>query len=713
MRNRKANVSQREIPFPAGTVLISKTDTKGIITYANSAFVEISGYSREELIGKNHNIVRHPDMPPKVFEWLWSTLKSERPWRGVLKNRCKNGDHYWVNATVAPVVENSVVTGYVSVRRQPTREQVAETEARYREWSRGDRQIVSRYERYKFKNWTLISKLQFLIQTSLLLTLSMAQVFITSNMREESRMLAEEKGAQIANEIIDSANMLMVTGQIGDADSRKLLIQKVSTGKNVKTVQIVRAQKVIDLYGAGLPEEVIKDDAQRRVIESKRGSVSYFEDAQGDHMLRVITPYEASKDFHGTDCTVCHQSEEGTVLGASDVVINLQPDLDRIGRIETETILGQVALHVFLFLFIGFSVKRYVRRPADMVRTEFRHIMEGNLDGELDISVHDEMGILLCEIQTMQTSLRTMVDEIVTPVKKMQERIVDMDAKVTGVAHNAVTEQDHIQQIAATMEQFSQSVVEVANMASDSLEDAKAMQQIVDENNRNMELSIVATGKVASTVQSSSKTISDLGESIRRVGMIANAIKEIAEQTNLLALNAAIEAARAGEQGRGFAVVADEVRKLAERTAISTKDIAQTIAEINSISDAAVVSMQSVVSEVEDGITLIRKNGDGLKQIMSATMSVSERIDHIANASKGQSAAGESVVLSLESITGLVENNTLSAQDAKLSAEELAKSADELSRAGYPLTKCAVSKKVQGCGDNNHVSRRRKKCLIC
>lgn len=693
MQNKNAYVSQKEVPFPAGKVLVSKTDTQGIITYANDAFVAISGFSREELVGKNHNIVRHPDVPPEAFRWLWDTLKSERPWRGLVKNRCKNGDHYWVNATIAPIIENGAIMGYVSVRRQPTREQVTEAEALYREMNRTGRQMASKYERYKFKNWSLIAKLQFLIQASLLVVLSAAQVFISSNLREESRSLAEEKGAQIANEIIDSANLLMVTGQIGDTNNRKLLIQKVSAGVHVKTVQIVRAKPVVDLYGAGLPEEVIKDDAQRRVIESKQASVSYFRNEQGDHLLRIITPYKASKDFHGTDCTVCHQSEEGAVLGASDVVINLQPDLDRIGRMETETILGQVALHIFLFFFIGYSVKRYVRRPADMVRTEFRHIMEGNLDGELDISVHDEMGVLLCEIQTMQSYLRTMVDEIVTPVRKMQERIVDMDAKVTGVAHNAVTEQDHIQKIAATMEQFSQSVAEVANMAADSLHDAREMRQIVDENNRNMELSIEATGKVASTVQSSSKTISDLGESIRRIGVIANAIKEIADQTNLLALNAAIEAARAGEQGRGFAVVADEVRKLAERTATSTKDITQTIAEINAISDAAVVSMQSAVSEVEGGITLIRKNGEGLKQIMSATMNVSERVDHIATASKEQSAAGESVAQSLESITGLVDNNTLSAQDAKRSAEELAKSADELSKAGYPLTKCAVDKR--------------------
>ncbi|HLP98498.1 MAG TPA: methyl-accepting chemotaxis protein [Sideroxyarcus sp.] len=692
MQNKNAYVSQKEVPFPAGTVLVSKTDTKGIITYANDAFVDISGYSREELLGKNHNLVRHPDMPPQAFKWLWDTLKQERPWRGIVKNRCKNGDFYWVKATVAPIIESGGIIGYVSVRRPPTREQVAAAEVLYRELSQSGAQVVSKYERYKFKNWSLTSKLQFLIQGSLIIVLSAAQMFVSANLREESQTLAEEKGAQIANEIIDSANMLMVTGQIGEADNRKLLIQKVSSGVNVKSVQLVRTKTVADLYGPGLPEEQLRDAVQRSVAESGKASVTFERDERKAPTLRVVTPYLASKNFHGTDCTGCHATTEGTVLGVSDVVIDLKPDYARIHRMEMQTIAGQVALHVFLFFFIGFCVRRYVRHPAAMVRAEFRNIMEGNLDGELDISIHDEMGQLLCEIQTMQSYLRTMVDEIVTPVAAIRGRIAEVDARVTGVAQNALNEQDHIQQIASTMEQFGQSVAEVANMAMDSLNDAKAMRQIVDENNRNMELSIEATGRVATTVQSSSKTISDLGESIQRIGVIANAIKEIAEQTNLLALNAAIEAARAGEQGRGFAVVADEVRKLAERTATSTKDISRTISEITSISDAAVVSMQGAVTEVESGIALIRKNGDGLKEIMSATQQVSDRVEHIATASKEQSVAGESVSQSLERITGLVDSNTHSAQDAKAAAEELAKSADELSKAGYPLTKCAVSK---------------------
>jgi len=690
MQNKNAYVSQKEAPFPAKTVLISKTDTKGVITYCNDAFVAISGYSRAELIGKNHNIVRHPDMPPQAFKWLWDTLKAERPWRGMVKNLCKNGDHYWVRATVVPIIESGKIIGYVSVRKAPTRNQVAEADAYYRGLNQSGAQVVSKFERFKIKNWALSHKLQAAIQIPLLIILTVAQVCITDLLKEDILRVAAEKGDLIATQIIDSGNMLMVTGQISDADNRKLLLKKVTSSGNVKTAQVVRGQQVVDQYGAGQPEEQLKDDAQRKAIESRQQNIAFGKDASGDPVMRIITPYLASRDFHGTDCTTCHTVQAGTVLGASDVVIDLKPEFARISEMEFWMMIGQVVLQLFMYFFIGFCVHKFISRPMADVDKEFRNIMEGNLDTELDISIQDEMGKLLCEIQIMQAYLRTTVDEIATPVAYIQGRIRDLDARVSGVAGNALIEQDNIQAIAAAMEQFSQSVAGVAGMAADSLADAKTTQHIVEENSRSMDMSIAATRRVADTVQASSKTITDLGSSIQKIGAISNAIKEIAEQTNLLALNAAIEAARAGEQGRGFAVVADEVRKLAERTATSTRDIATTIREINTIADSAVKSMQGAVSEVDGGIALIRKNGDGLKEIMAATINMAERVEHIASASREQSVAGESVANSLERITTLVESNVQSVHEAKLAAEALAMSATELKMAGYPLTKCAL-----------------------
>ena len=130
-------VTQVEVPFPKGRYLVSRTDLKGQITYTNETFVFVSGFDREELIGKNHNLIRHPDMPPAAFAWLWETIKEGRPWRGIVKNRCKNGDFYWVDALVVPVLQNNKTTGYMSVRTEPTRQQIADAEALYRQLKEG------------------------------------------------------------------------------------------------------------------------------------------------------------------------------------------------------------------------------------------------------------------------------------------------------------------------------------------------------------------------------------------------------------------------------------------------------------------------------------------------------------------------------------------------------------------------------------------------
>jgi PAS domain S-box-containing protein len=118
-------VTQHEIDYASTKTFVTKTDIKGMITYANDSFVEVSGFSREELIGKNHNIVRHPDMPVWAFEDLWMTVKGGHPWTGIVKNRAKNGDHYWVRATVSPIIKDRVVVGYLSLRKKPDRIEIS------------------------------------------------------------------------------------------------------------------------------------------------------------------------------------------------------------------------------------------------------------------------------------------------------------------------------------------------------------------------------------------------------------------------------------------------------------------------------------------------------------------------------------------------------------------------------------------------------------
>lgn len=131
---RSVQVSEREIPYPEGRLIISRTDLNGILTHANEAFVELSGYPREELIGQPHAILRHPDMPKAAFKDLWDTMQAGKKWHGYVKNLRKDGSHYWVYATAVPNVRGGKVVGYTSVRRKPSRKKIDELSAVYKQW---------------------------------------------------------------------------------------------------------------------------------------------------------------------------------------------------------------------------------------------------------------------------------------------------------------------------------------------------------------------------------------------------------------------------------------------------------------------------------------------------------------------------------------------------------------------------------------------------
>ncbi|MFW6191737.1 MAG: PAS domain-containing protein, partial [Thiohalospira sp.] len=118
MKNNQP-VTQKEFDYPEDWVIISATDTKGRITHVNEDFLKTSGFERDELIGRPHNVIRHPDMPPAAFQMMWDELQAGQAWMGIVKNRCKNGDHYWVDAYVTPLFEEGEIVGYESVRTKP------------------------------------------------------------------------------------------------------------------------------------------------------------------------------------------------------------------------------------------------------------------------------------------------------------------------------------------------------------------------------------------------------------------------------------------------------------------------------------------------------------------------------------------------------------------------------------------------------------------
>jgi aerotaxis receptor len=351
----------------------------------------------------------------------------------------------------------------------------------------------------------------------------------------------------------------------------------------------------------------------------------------------------------------------------------------RFDQARTLTI-GLAIGAILLVVLFGWLLVRSLTARMNRIVHHFSRMGQGNLADEVDISGRDEAGRALTELATMQVSLKVMLDEIRAASGQIEAQARRVEWQTANVVDQSEQQRDKAASVAAATEEFSQSVRCVSDSASQTATAADESQLLVVSAQQSMERSMAATGRVVDSVQQSSLTIQELNLAIAKIGDMTSVIREIADQTNLLALNAAIEAARAGEAGRGFAVVADEVRKLAERTATSTSDIARNVAEIRRVTDTAVTSMGEAVAEVETGIALIRESGVGLNRITESSDHVTAMARDIASSASEQVIASELVAQNMERVAQLVEGNMAAANEARTAVDELVGSAKYLNR---------------------------------
>lgn len=649
-------VTQREIEYGESMALVSKTDLKGIITYVNDAFVKISGFSREELIGKNHNMVRHPDMPSWAFEDLWKTVKGGHPWRGIVKNRCKSGDHYWVRATVSPITHQGQVTGYLSLRKKPSRQEISQAEALYRSGKppRG---------RHSILQWFGNLSLQLKIQPILLVVLVAATFAVYWQMRSAILENVQKRAESTAMQVIDSANMLMVTGMISEPDNRKLMIRKVIEGQHLRSLRLVRTEQVVKQFGPGLPEEHLDDPLVRKTIEDsvKAGrSIPRFslDHVSGKPVFRAITPYIESHDFHGTDCLTCHQVAVGSSNGASDITIDLSAEFRHLDVIIAYLAAGQLALQVFLYFFLGWIAKHFVAGPIEEVKHHLMELVDGDFSRQVDISKRDEAGELFCALQSTKVLMGAMIDQISSVSMEMEHRAEHLSEAVSQASQAAHAQSEASHNMAAGMEQISVSIDHVSDNADEVRSISVESSAIASKGGETVKQVVSDMSSIGTEVQAAANAIKSLGERTAEIHGIIQVIRDIADQTNLLALNAAIEAARAGEQGRGFAVVADEVRKLAEKTSHSTQEITVTIGGINAGTMDAIRMIEAAVEKVKHGEALAGAAGEAILEIGSGAEKVKTGVDDISNSIREQSIASREVAANVEKIAQMSEENS-------------------------------------------------------
>ncbi len=660
-------VTQREIDYPESKVFVTKTDTKGMITYTNDSFSEIAGYSREELMGVNHNIVRHPDMPEWAFKSLWDTVKCGHPWRGIVKNRAKSGDHYWVRATVAPITDHGTVIGYISLRKKPTRDEISAAEALYKSGSVPSAKLpLSK----RFQNLTLQTKLQLLIQPALLLMMGVVSLAIINDNKAGMFDTAKQHAEGVANGLIDNANMLMVTGQIGNVETRKLLIKKLSDSGNIVGLRLMRTEQVSKTFGPGLPEEQVQDDLQRNAVASKQPYYA-IEERDGKQIFRAVTPYVASHDFHGTDCLTCHQIADGSVTGVSDIQIDLSREVEKLHKVILEQVLIQIAFQLALFFFISLIVHRFVVKPVEEIKEHLSEVINGHMSSHVDISGRDEMGEVLCSVQSTKVLLGSIIDQIASVSGHIDDRAKHLSGAMTKVAEGSQSQSEAANSMATAVEEMTVSIDQIAenagevrrisdNSASLASEGGKIVQQVIDD-----------MAKTNQAVMNTAQTIQQLGDQSDRIHNVVRVIKEIADQTNLLALNAAIEAARAGEQGRGFAVVADEVRKLAEKTGRSTQEIAGMIEAIRASTSNAIAEMVATVEMVKASAVMAEKAGSSIVQINDGVSRALNGVEDISTSIHEQSLASREIAINVEKVAQMSEENSGSVREVFGTVEDL------------------------------------------
>lgn len=655
MRNNQP-VTGNAYPLQEDQSLISRTDTRGIITYANEDFIALSGYTEAELIGSPHNLVRHPDMPEEAFADLWRTLKNGESWTGMVKNRRKNGDYYWVLANATPIKENGTVIGYTSVRTSPSQDQIAQASRAYaifKAGKAGNRQI----RHGQVVRGGIIGKIAALktlkIQGRLTLLIGLLCLLMsvigalglygmkTSN--EGLRTIHEDRTiplGQLSTIVrLLERNQLLIAKAIHATNPDEIKMTAGKVQSNIEEVNQIWAAYMATYL---TPEE--KKLAEQFAIDR----ANFVERGVNPAIaaLKAVNVGELRHLEHDVMSVDFNPVREGI-----DALTQLQLDVSQQEADRSQNnfsfmrniVVAALILGIALTFFVARLLILSIVRPLNQAVNVAKEIAAGNLTTDIQVTSNDETGQMLHALNVMKKSLTN----IISSVRRNAETIGSTSTQIADgnrdLSQRTEEQSSSLEETAASMEELTSTVKNNADNSKQASELAHVASDIATQGGE-------AMNHVVGTMDS-------IAQSSKKITDIISVIDGIAFQTNILALNAAVEAARAGEQGRGFAVVATEVRNLAQRSASAAKEIKDLISDS--------------VSKVEIGSKQVINARKTIEDVVAAVQQVTNIMGEITAASVEQSSGIEQINQAVMQMDDVTQQNAALVEEAAAAAEAL------------------------------------------
>lgn len=706
------SVTNQEREVAEGIIIVSKTDLNGTITYVNDNFVNISGYTRDELVGQPHNIMRHPDVPKTVFKDMWQTLQSGKPWVQLVKNRCKNGDHYWVEANVSPIYENGQIVGFLSVRRKITDDLKQAASQLYKEIAAGKKRIKNGVIETLFDRLCLINRFNpMLIMFTMIVLMSVAGIvdalglmtfpwqlqlvillvflsyafFLNSAVKKRVNEYSEMLEALAQNDFTKQVRFYGNTwlSKLG-ADIKKMQVQLGSS------YELNRSQLN---FSTRLTTAL--DNASTAMMVVKRSNRIIF---YNQALQNLFKRYESvfTDEFEGFSADglldqslkLFNQGKTAGELFSSNVMETLDREVSIGGMIirlvKSPVINEQGECIGSVIEWTDLTQQRKVENTLD-------NVLKMAAKGHTDVSINTEGldGFYLYASQNINNLLHSLNSAIETMVSvmvdlangKLNNRMnqplsgaldamkgatnVSLD-NLSGIISQINVVASSTLSSAAESSQSSADLSERIQVAAATLQELNASMQTINDMQSENNKSLSGVSNLASNAMELNKSarvamddsisaMQSITQTSEKIEAIIGLIDGIAFQTNLLALNAAVEAARAGEHGRGFAVVAGEVRSLAGKSAEAAKDIKQLIQESGEKvkqGSEKVQATHTVFNEVDQGVSQISST---LSDVMS---SISEQQRNVTQISTAIGQLDDN----LQSNAALVEETTATSQ---------------------------------------------------